>query len=513
MIRIILTFFILFCIPGVSLPGQDHSCPDAIYNNYIEQGNKLKKTDFKKALANYNAARDWCPGLSKDVDDLIVKMFVEIEEQRAEAKRQEKIASQKAQEALQAKREAEQKERELQMALDNLAEVSQALVKEFIQKADTTIYHLDYHAALVNTEKASLFDYSKSFEPKITKLWMELIFWFHESHQYAQAEKIAFQALEYLQLSKPLEVSLTKYKTHFQAQSALFTLLTVIDPDQWLDSLIARYYPDLVSIEGGIFSMGCDTIEGDRDCIFEEYPPHSIEVSDFSMARTETTLWQFYLYCVASGNLKIENFSKAKDLDWGLKGRLPAIYVTWWEAASYSNWLNKQFGRDTVYVFYGSYDLNKKKWPDSVLVRLFEGGGQFRLPTEAEWEFAARGGTKAKKRYRFAGSDDLDRVGWDFDIRNQHIHPVASKSPNDLGLYDLSGNIWEWCQDWYGKNYYTECKKKETVVDPLGPKEGEARILRGGSWIDLSWVCRVTNRKWSSPKANWDYYGFRLCQD
>lgn len=132
-------------------------------------------------------------------------------------------------------------------------------------------------------------------------------------------------------------------------------------------------------------------------------------------------------------------------------------------------------------------------------------GEHFRLPTEAEWEFAARGGNESKG-CRYADSNDLDEVAWYIDNSNSPTSQVATKQPNELGLYDMSGNVWEWCADWYDEDYY----KTSPEVDPQGPALGLIRVLRGGSWDYVARSCRLSCRGWDFPEGWIDDYGLRL---
>jgi formylglycine-generating enzyme required for sulfatase activity len=134
----------------------------------------------------------------------------------------------------------------------------------------------------------------------------------------------------------------------------------------------------------------------------------------------------------------------------------------------------------------------------------------FRLPTEAEWEFAARGGKKAKKQYKYAGSDNIDDVAWCSENNDYETKPVGLKFPNALGLYDMSGNVWEWCWDRYGEDYYEKCKKNGQTPNPVGPQSGSARVLRGGSWRSGAGHSRVAYRHDYAPDDRWYSRGFRL---
>jgi formylglycine-generating enzyme required for sulfatase activity len=127
----------------------------------------------------------------------------------------------------------------------------------------------------------------------------------------------------------------------------------------------------------------------------------------------------------------------------------------------------------------------------------------FRLPTEAEWEYAARGG-KMGKGYKYAGSDTIGDVAWYRENSGGETHVVKTRSPNELGLYDMSGNVWEWCQDWYGA--YDSISQ----TDPVGPSDGARRVLRGGCWNYFAGHCRVSYRFDCVPGIRYYYFGFRL---
>ena len=126
--------------------------------------------------------------------------------------------------------------------------------------------------------------------------------------------------------------------------------------------------------------------------------------------------------------------------------------------------------------------------------------GVYRLPTEAEWEYACRAGTTAE----YAG--ELKEMGWFKENTENRPHPVGLKKPNAFGLFDMHGNIWEWCSDWYGSNYY----EKSPTIDPPGPGTGSFRINRGGSWMSVAIQCRSAFRGMNAPGTQLDYLGFRL---
>ncbi len=133
----------------------------------------------------------------------------------------------------------------------------------------------------------------------------------------------------------------------------------------------------------------------------------------------------------------------------------------------------------------------------------------FRLPTEAEWEFAARGGNKSEG-FQYSGSNKLKEVGWYGENSYGETKPVGLKFSNELGLYDMSGNVWEWCEDWFDDDYYGKCAEIDVVNDPMGPDQGVNRVHRGGNYFDAAEYCRVTYRGSSPPVGRFYGSGFRL---
>ena len=130
-------------------------------------------------------------------------------------------------------------------------------------------------------------------------------------------------------------------------------------------------------------------------------------------------------------------------------------------------------------------------------------GLNFKLPTEAQWEYAARGGNLSKG-YKYSGSNNLGEVGWYGCNSGTYTHRLGEKQPNELGLYDMSGNVWEWCEDWSGVYSVTPQR------DPLGATSGSNRVYRGGGWISVAWYCRVSIRNSGVPGDRYNYLGFRL---
>jgi sulfatase modifying factor 1 len=171
-----------------------------------------------------------------------------------------------------------------------------------------------------------------------------------------------------------------------------------------------------------------------------------------------------------------------------LSGSMPVERVSWLDSVEFANEVSRLMGFPPVYD--GSSDD----------VRWDQGAPGFRLPTEAEWEYAARAG----QRFEYAGSDDVDLVAWTRENSGLRPHPVGLKRPNAWVLRDMSGNVWEWCWDRFG-DY-----QRSNLVDPTGPSHGHSRVVRGGSWFHVPRLARVANRSRDEPGRRVNYLGLRL---
>jgi len=251
----------------------------------------------------------------------------------------------------------------------------------------------------------------------------------------------------------------------------------------------------LVLVEGGKFTMGSTDSELDAQ------PPHELSLASFYISQTEVTQkdWQ---------EVMKTNPSTFKDDDRPVDG------VTWYDAIEYCIQLSKKEGLIPFYKInkkakdpHNSNAQDKLRW--TVTVNWDADG--YRLPTEAEWEYAARGG-KAGRGYRLSGAVLPEYIAWYLDnagsLGSKHpdygTHKVGTKSPNELGLYDMSGNVWEWCWDWYDEGYYAI----SPASDPKGPLSGSSRVLRGGSWDFNEVDCLSRNSL--NPYSKYDNIGFRV---
>jgi len=276
-------------------------------------------------------------------------------------------------------------------------------------------------------------------------------------------------------------------------------------------------FPDMVLVQAGRFEMGDEVGDLWNGC----RPVHSVTLTyDYWIGRYEITFEEYDLFCLALEKVK------PKDHGWG-RGDQPVILVSWWDAIEYCNWLSQQEGIPPAYDSKGML-LDSFGAMATDITQVVG----YRLPTESEWEYAASGGHNAlpiPPRFLFSGTDDLDTVGWysgnsgeyrytstgmgsDYSshgssgIEGMSPQPVGSLQPNELGVYDMSGNLWEWCHDWYGP--YTE----ESKTNPIGAISGHTRVIRGGSWIFGSQDCRVAGRFYRVPSDKIFRLGFRVAR-
>lgn len=212
----------------------------------------------------------------------------------------------------------------------------------------------------------------------------------------------------------------------------------------------------MIAVEGGTFTMGATSEQTDAND--DEYPTHKVTLSDYYIGETEVTqeLWNMVM-----------------GTSYPSSSQLPVVNVSWNDCQEFITKLNELTGQN------------------------------FKLPTEAQWEYAARGG-KQSKGYRFSGSNNLEEVAWYSSNSSRKTHDVKTKFPNELGLYDMSGNVYEWCSDWYGGYSYG------AVTDPTGPSTGEGKVFRGGNKGCEEKYCRVSYRNKGKTTHKWDGGGFRL---
>jgi formylglycine-generating enzyme required for sulfatase activity len=224
-------------------------------------------------------------------------------------------------------------------------------------------------------------------------------------------------------------------------------------------TLVANVDIQMVFVRGGTFTMGCTSEQG-SDCDSDEKPTHKVTVSDFYIGKYEVTQAQWK--AVMGSN---PSYYKGDNL--------PVENVSWNDVQEFIRKLNAKTGEN------------------------------YRLPTEAEWEYAARGGASSRG-YKYSGSNNVGEVAWYGDNSGSKTHTVGQKRANELGIYDMSGNVWEWCRDWYG-SYSSSAQQ-----NPTGAYSGSYRVARGGSWDYYAQSVRVPNRGINTPGDRSRGIGFRL---
>ncbi len=251
------------------------------------------------------------------------------------------------------------------------------------------------------------------------------------------------------------------------------------------------YEPEMVFVAGGSFAMGSNSGKSD------EKPVHRVILDSYYIGKYEVTVGEFRSFVEATGYLTESEmgdgsyvstgsiWEKRRGINWrydaggrkrsSSEERHPVIHVSWNDAVAYCKWLSSKTGKT------------------------------YRLPTEAEWEYAARGG-KYSEGYIYAGSANAESAGWIESNSEYKTHEVGGKQANELGLYDMSGNVREWCNDWYSYSYYSSSASN----NPTGPSNGTGRVLRGGSWSISAQDSRVANRYDYSPESRNSLNGFRV---
>ena len=234
-------------------------------------------------------------------------------------------------------------------------------------------------------------------------------------------------------------------------------------------------------VEGGGYTMGSNTATEPN-----QKPEHQVSVRDFYIAKSELTFEEYDVFCDSTKRPRVG------DMNWG-RGKHPAIIVSWYDAVEYCNWLSKRDKLQPAYITKGL----EVWWIDTAY--------GYRLLTEAEWEYAAKGG-KLSKGTKYAGSDKLETVAWFATNSDNKTQATAQKTANELGLYDMCGNVWEWVWDGYGGDYY----KVSPANNPTGLAAGPYRSMRGGAWYNNAEYVTPTARQYHSPDFRQNSLGFRI---
>lgn len=251
---------------------------------------------------------------------------------------------------------------------------------------------------------------------------------------------------------------------------------------------------EMIYVEGGTFLMGC-TNEQVNDCGIDENPVFQVSLSDFYIGRYEITVAQFEKFI---DDTQYKTDADLTDCSW--------LFIDGdWNLVEHVNWRCDVNGNEHRIEDY-NYPVSYVSWNDAIAFCKWlsdKSGKIYRLPTEAEWEYSARGGSKDKSSI-YAGSDSIDSVAWYRSNSHASKNPVGAKMPNELGIFDMSGNVSEWCCDY--KNEYSSYSK----INPKCVKTSYFRVIRGGSWLSKAEQCRVSYRDYSYPENRYSIRGFRV---
>ena len=439
--------------------------------------------------------------IAKEKSDEAAKYLKRAEEKEEEARLKNEEVQRQKDATEEQKRRAAIALQEAQAERRRAEEATVKVVQSLLKDASAAILRLDYETARDRLHDAADLCAEKPFDnphgrlrTAVADLLMESAWFLAETGNAPGAMFEIGVLAQLLGADDPADTMRLDTRTpegERQARATLRKALRLLRPAAF-DALEARYYPILLPVPGGSFFLD------------ENY---DVSLSKFQLARTETTVWQYHLYLAAEGKdiFDAETISRP---GWGWEGDNPIVNVSWFDACLYANWLSRRFGLREVYdmseVSQGNFgDYYKNLKIDSTATG-------FRLPTEAEWEYAARGGAAGlRDSFEFAGGKVLKEVGWYGENSGNRTHAVAQLQPNQLGLFDLSGNVWEWCWDWYG-DYPPGAT--DPVPNPYGPPEGEARVLRGGSWGSDVNYCRPGLRSGLIPDDRDFYSGFRVAR-
>lgn len=439
---------------------------------------------YASALNKFNAARTCDPSKSVEVDREVVRVFKMIESERdraVQSERRAQEAADKLQAALKIVETERNRAQEAEQIARNSLEKLQKALSENMREANSRILHLDYYGAFEKLKNAPRYE---PLDDSVALLLLEVAYFRYHSGDTAGMHDPFNRAAVLLQKG-PLDASEAFESACVRLDSSHAAFLEL------------RYFPLVRPLPGGGFRMGRDSTL-DAEGKPAELPQHDVRVSAFGLAQAETTFWQWNLY-VAAKKRKIEKYSP----EWGLFGDNPAVNLDWVDACEYANWLSERAGEKPF------YRIDSVGSPADWQIHLLPDGTGYRLPTGAEWEYAARVGS-VTPYYRYAGGNNIDSIGW-YSGNNlvrgiPRSHPVMEKKPvvfpNGTALYDLTGNVWEWCWDAFQENYYQQLLLS-VAQDPKGPEAWNSdRTMRGGSWNNQPKHCSVSYR-WKYSAIKW----------
>jgi len=497
--------FLIFLIGQLTAAAQSN-CP--YYKKYVATGDaelkKGSKANFEAAIDAYSTAMLHCPDMADIARGKILTVFKAIEKLKTEAENAQKQAN---------------------AALAEVREKNVSIFQSFLGLGIELIRSLDHDKALEKMEVAVDIDIDINIKKQqLTEPIAELLFFFAEGGRRLDLARTAAKLLARLEPGGELAEALQKcLRENWDQRSEFAPLLKKL---QFFQKFQARYYPDMVSIPLGkdaTFDMGSPESESGHQ---SDELLHQVKINAYQITTTPITFYQFALFSEAN-----DKSIASRTPFWGRFGDHPVVNVSWYDALEFANWLNVQNGWPRCYNILKEKNSDKNNQVQNDFIKWkidWDNTAKgFRLPTEAEWELAARGGVGARQTL-YAGSDTLEEVGWfwknsgdkpltgDWDLNKTHdnngrTHRVKEKADNGIGLFDMSGNVFEWCWDWYSAAYYNECHEKGLELNPAGAESSSSgRVIRGGSWNNNAEYCRAAYRYSNNPDFRYDCIGFRL---
>ena len=263
---------------------------------------------------------------------------------------------------------------------------------------------------------------------------------------------------------------------HFRYKKTETSKVTPVKGEDWT---VPQLDMPLVYVKPTTFEMGSNREAASED----ERPVHKVRISNpFWVGKYEVTEGQYRKFLQATGYSDKSSSAFSQGIsDITAESNFPIVWVSWHESVAFCEWLTQR-------------ERQAGRLPQ---------GYRYRLPTEAEWEYAARGGHKAQD-YIYSGSDNVDAVAWYSKNSGRRYHKVGQKKPNELGIHDMSGNVWEWCLDGYG------LYKSTNAVDPVDTEDTSFRVFRGGGWSGPANYCRTKRRFKLPPDKAYNIVGFRV---
>lgn len=384
--------------------------------------------------------------LAQKESALAEKKKAETATKEAEAAKQ--TAQEKEKEAKASALTAKTQRERAEATLNSLNQTRQQVVDVLIEQSQNLILELKYEEAFSKLKTANTL--LKNYRP-LGQAFMEMTFFYSETYQFEQAGAALDKTIALFGRSGLNKPTLIRQDTFLYLKD-MRSILSKLDA-QHTGNIQNKYFPEMLAVPAGKLD--------------------TIPIASFRMAKYETTNWQYSLFCRSSRKDSIERTRES----WPLEGNIPVVNVSWEDALRYCNWLNHRLQLGKTY----SDATENANWDSSAK--------GYRLPTEAEWEYAARGGPK-QTTYLYSGSEKIDSVAWYYNNSNGRPHPGGRKMGNNLDLFDLSGNVWEWCWD-----------KRSSA--------GSDRVIRGGSWLNYAGYCEVSYWDPSYPDIRGNFIGFR----